>query len=101
MWWLYYPCDCCSLVVPNHLLSCCRCSYAHVNWDYRQARRKGIIRPGERGSHEIPEAIDAEPMQYPENITLGNLGYFIVAPTLCYQPVYPRNTRFRIKWLLR
>ena len=82
-------------------LPCCCCSYAHVNWDYRQARRKGIIRPGERGSHEIPEAIDAEPMQYPENITLGNLGYFIVAPTLCYQPVYPRNTRFRIKWLLR
>ncbi len=78
------------------------CSYAHVNWDYRQARRKGVVRPGERGSPELPEGfLESDPLQYPENITLKNLAYFAVAPTLCYQPAYPRNNRFRLKWLLR
>lgn len=32
---------------------------------------------------------------YPRNITLGNLSYFWWAPTLVYQPVYPRSTQIR------
>ena len=61
-----------------------------------------MLRPGERGSPDVPEAIEeAGPLDYPENITVKNLAYFLVAPTLCYQPAYPRNTRFRVKWLLR
>ncbi|KAJ2604431.1 hypothetical protein H4R99_001818 [Coemansia sp. RSA 1722] len=27
---------------------------------------------------------------YPDNVTLRNFGYFWLAPTLCYQPSYPR-----------
>ncbi|KAJ2863334.1 hypothetical protein GGI22_001982, partial [Coemansia erecta] len=27
---------------------------------------------------------------YPNNVTLANFGYFWLAPTLCYQPSYPR-----------
>ncbi|KAF9935285.1 hypothetical protein FBU30_004860 [Linnemannia zychae] len=34
-------------------------------------------------------------VQYPDNITIGNIGYFYLAPTLCYQPSYPRSTHFR------
>ncbi|KAK3845305.1 MAG: MBOAT, membrane-bound O-acyltransferase family-domain-containing protein [Linnemannia gamsii] len=34
-------------------------------------------------------------VSYPHNITLGNIGYFYLAPTLCYQPSYPRSTVFR------
>ncbi|KAF9539272.1 hypothetical protein EC957_005587 [Mortierella hygrophila] len=34
-------------------------------------------------------------VHYPRNITLGNIGYFYLAPTLCYQPSYPRSTVFR------
>lgn len=34
---------------------------------------------------------------YPHNVTMGNTLYFTVAPTLCYQPSYPRTERFR-KW---
>ncbi|KAJ1735548.1 hypothetical protein LPJ61_000495 [Coemansia biformis] len=28
---------------------------------------------------------------YPDNVSLGNFGYFWLAPTLCYQPSYPRS----------
>lgn len=34
-------------------------------------------------------------VHYPQNITPGNIGYFYLAPTLCYQPSYPRSTVFR------
>ena len=40
-------------------------------------------------------------MAYPANLTLGNLAYFVAAPTLCYQPSYPRSELFRGRWLLR
>ncbi|RUP48241.1 hypothetical protein BC936DRAFT_144796 [Jimgerdemannia flammicorona] len=32
---------------------------------------------------------------YPDNITVSNLTYFWFAPTLCYQPSYPRTDHFR------
>ncbi|RYH19532.1 hypothetical protein EON65_25940 [archaeon] len=34
---------------------------------------------------------------YPANITLQNLLYFLVAPTLCYQLNYPRTEKIRWK----
>jgi len=40
-------------------------------------------------------------IQYPENLTLRNLGYFLAAPTLCYELSYPRFRRIRRRWLLR
>ena len=42
----------------------------------------------------------AHPPVYPENLTLGNLAYFLVAPTLVYQVAYPRSSRFRLRWTL-
>lgn len=38
---------------------------------------------------------------YPSNLTLGNMFYFLCAPTLCYQTDYPRSTRFRKRWFMR
>ncbi|KAL6767189.1 DGAT1 [Auxenochlorella protothecoides x Auxenochlorella symbiontica] len=75
-------------------------SYAHCNWDLRCARRAHELRDGERGSGLLPAHGDP-PLRYPENLTLGNLAYFLAVPTLCYQLTYPRSTRFRIRWLLR
>ncbi|KAF9943263.1 hypothetical protein BGZ67_003026 [Mortierella alpina] len=40
-------------------------------------------------------------VQYPDNITLKNIGYFWLAPTLCYQPSYPRTTVFRKSFFLK
>lgn len=75
-------------------------SYAHVNWDLRVARRRGEVRPGERGGGGIPESAEAE-LRYPENIRLPNLAYFVAAPTLCYQLSYPRSKHFRARWMAK
>lgn len=78
-------------------------SFAHVNWSLRQLKRIDPRRrwPGEALSGSEPLAVESEDMVYPQNLNLGNLLYFLVAPTLCYQLSYPRSPRFRIKWLLR
>ena len=65
------------------------CSYAFTNRDLRHA----MLRPEHAAT--LPELYSACP--YPQNITIGNLSYFWWAPTLVYQPVYPRSTR--IRWL--
>ena len=36
---------------------------------------------------------------YPNNLTLGNIYYFFLAPTLCYELNFPRTCRVR-KWFL-
>lgn len=64
-------------------------SYAFTNRDLRHA----ILHPGTAAS--LPELYSACP--YPQNITLSNLSYFWWAPTLVYQPVYPRSSN--IRWI--
>mmetsp|Transcript_8230 Transcript_8230/g.13669 ORF Transcript_8230/g.13669 Transcript_8230/m.13669 type:complete len:976 (-) Transcript_8230:1086-4013(-) len=45
----------------------------------------------------LAECSDLQPpfLLYPQNITVANLGYFMIAPTLCYQLNYPRTARIR------
>lgn len=66
-------------------------SYALTNRDFRHA----YLHPQTGEREAIPEMYDS--CKYPKNITLGNLCYFWWAPTLVYQPVYPRNDK--IRWL--
>ncbi|KAF7275235.1 hypothetical protein GWI33_012059 [Rhynchophorus ferrugineus] len=40
-------------------------------------------------------------VHYPENLTLKDLYYFILAPTLCYELNFPRTERIRKRFLLR
>ncbi|CEL00855.1 Putative O-acyltransferase [Aspergillus calidoustus] len=63
-------------------------SYALTNRDLRRA-----MLGSPSTDFEIPELYKSCP--YPRNITLGNLAYFLLAPTLVYQPVYPRTPRVR------
>jgi diacylglycerol O-acyltransferase-1 len=63
------------------------CSYAFTNRDLRHS----MLHPSEQS--KIPDIYSACP--YPQNITVGNLTYFWLAPTLVYQPVYPRTPRIR------
>lgn len=60
------------------------CSYALTNRDLRHALLT------EAPTSTIPQLYRACP--YPENISLSNLTYFWFAPTLLYQPVYPRTS---------
>jgi diacylglycerol O-acyltransferase-1 len=77
-------------------------SYAHVNWALRRAHRSSRWRPcpGERGSGVEPQQAE-HLLVYPENLTPGNLAYFLAAPTLSYQLSYPRTPRVRPRWVLR
>ena len=65
------------------------CSYAFTNRDLRHA----MLQP--TTAVALPDIYSVCP--YPDNITLGNLSYFWWAPTLVYQPAYPRSTE--IRWL--
>jgi len=69
------------------------CSYALTNRDLRHALLN-------------PDMYDALPplyasLPYPKNITFGNLCYFWWAPTLIYQPVYPRTDRIRKSFIIK
>ncbi|KAL1967869.1 hypothetical protein VTN77DRAFT_2558 [Rasamsonia byssochlamydoides] len=63
------------------------CSYAFTNRDLRHA----MLNPSTQST--IPDIYSDCP--YPQNITIGNLTYFWLAPTLVYQPVYPRTPCIR------
>lgn len=65
------------------------CSYAFTNRDLRHA----LLNPSSAAS--LPEIYSECP--YPRNVTLRNLSYFWWAPTLVYQPVYPRTKE--IRWI--
>ncbi|ETN39421.1 uncharacterized protein HMPREF1541_05644 [Cyphellophora europaea CBS 101466] len=64
------------------------CSYAFTNRDLRHA----MLHPGGPES-AIPLIYGNCP--YPKNVTLNNLCYFWWAPTLVYQPYYPRTDKIR------
>ena len=63
------------------------CSYAFTNRDLRYA----LLKPEATAS--LPKLYTELP--YPRNITVSNLSYFWWAPTLVYQPVYPRTAEIR------
>jgi diacylglycerol O-acyltransferase-1 len=65
-------------------------SYAFTNRDLRDAYLEGA---------PTPEVYKSCP--YPQNISLSNLCYFWWAPTLVYQPVYPRSAQFRWSFFLK
>lgn len=63
------------------------CSYAFTNRDLRHA----MLHPSPNAL--LPEIYNSCP--YPQNISVSNLTYFWWAPTLVYQPVYPRTSHIR------
>ncbi|XP_060516506.1 diacylglycerol O-acyltransferase 1 [Cylas formicarius] len=40
-------------------------------------------------------------VQYPDNLTARDLGYFLLAPTLCYELNFPRTDRVRKRFLVK
>lgn len=70
------------------------CSYAFTNRDLRHA----LLTDGP-AALPMPDIYASCP--YPRNITLSNLTYFWWAPTLIYQPVYPRTSRIRWSFVFK
>ncbi|CAI6334752.1 unnamed protein product [Periconia digitata] len=69
------------------------CSYAFTNRDLRHA----YLHP--TSSAPLPDVYKECP--YPRNINFKNLCYFWWAPTLIYQPVYPRTSHIRWGFVLQ
>lgn len=69
------------------------CSYAFTNRDLRHA----MLHP--TNPSLLPEMYLQCP--YPQNVTFRNLVYFWWAPTLVYQPVYPRTPGIRWTFVLK
>ncbi|KAF2677904.1 hypothetical protein K458DRAFT_349498 [Lentithecium fluviatile CBS 122367] len=69
------------------------CSYAFTNRDLRHA----LLHPNQ--SEPLPKIYATCP--YPRNINFKNLCYFWWAPTLVYQPVYPRTEYIRWGFVAR
>jgi len=70
-------------------------SYAFTNRDLRHA----YLHPSRREEDALPEIYNKCP--YPQNVTFNNLRYFWWAPTLVYQPVYPRSPKVRWAFVLK
>jgi len=71
-------------------------SYVHVNRDLRLAdrERQAVDKTLDNQTRKV-EAEDEELLNYPDNLTWGNLYYFWFAPTLSYQLNYPRVKKVR------
>lgn len=54
-----------------------------------------------RALHMMNQRVTEYAIVYPNNIRVKNLMYFWWAPTLCYQPSYPRNDKFRPSFFLK
>jgi diacylglycerol O-acyltransferase-1 len=58
-----------------------------------------MLHPSASSSAALPEIYKECP--YPNNITIRDLTYFWWAPTLVYQPVYPRTSHIRWMFVLK
>ncbi|KAI4377800.1 hypothetical protein MLD38_015375 [Melastoma candidum] len=67
-------------------------SYAHTNYDMRALARK--VEKGDDTS-------ETANLEFSYEVNLGNLVYFMLAPTLCYQTSYPRTACVRKAWVAR
>ncbi|XP_038987166.1 diacylglycerol O-acyltransferase 1-like isoform X2 [Phoenix dactylifera] len=63
-------------------------SYAHANYDLRSS------------SNSIDKGTSYLNLYKSQGVSFKSLVYFIMAPTLCYQPSYPRTTCIRKGWVI-
>ncbi|KAM0932518.1 putative diacylglycerol O-acyltransferase [Dioscorea sansibarensis] len=67
-------------------------SYAHTNYDLRTLSNS--VDKGDVSSTYLN-------LDNSQGVSFRNLVYFMMAPTLCYQPSYPRTTCIRKGWVIR
>jgi len=69
-------------------------SYVHANFDYRTS-----VHDSCKATLALVRDLDEKEFSYPENITLSNLYYFWLAPTLTYQIGFPRSSSIRFTYI--
>ncbi|KAI8898282.1 MBOAT, membrane-bound O-acyltransferase family-domain-containing protein, partial [Globomyces pollinis-pini] len=91
---IWHPLASVAPLLSSIVLSLKLTSYSFVNselWYY--AKTVELAK-----KNDIPVTVS---LPYPANISLYNLVYFIIAPTLCYQPIYPKTERISTTFLLK
>lgn len=70
---------------------------------YRKRRRSfSTEREKQKDSSSIVhEALKTELVNYPDNLNLKDIYYFLFAPTLCYELNFPRSSRIRKRFLIK
>ncbi|CAH2066773.1 unnamed protein product, partial [Iphiclides podalirius] len=88
-------------------------SYCHTNYWCRTSfkaklsnnklRRQSVSAPNYKSleDEQNHELAAAGLVQYPDNLNLKDLLYFLLAPTLCYELNFPRTTRIRKRFLIK
>ena len=71
-------------------------SYSHVN-----AHCRADLKAKKHDHHATKSSNEHSQINYPENLNLENLFYFIFAPTLCYELNFPRSPRIRKRFICR
>ena len=54
-----------------------------------------------KGDHGARAYTPTDPAEYPNNLRLADLAYFVAAPTLCYETRFPRTERIRWGFLIK
>jgi len=84
-------------------------SYAHTNYELRKLKKEGSNEYSERlerdkdtdnGKQNGEGNKKDNGLTYPNNLTVKDIYYFIVIPTLCYQLKYPQTNGIRFKTYL-
>lgn len=75
-------------------------SFSIADWERKQQKNENVDQ-----NANIPNGnADLQPpglVQYPDNLSLRDLFYFLLAPTLCYELNFPRTTRIRKRFLIK
>ncbi|KJH48691.1 MBOAT family protein [Dictyocaulus viviparus] len=76
-------------------------SYVHVNYWCRCARSEALTDSKKEDITDREVNNIESTSLYPGNLTLNNLYYFMLAPTLCYELKFPRSIRRRKTFLIK
>ena len=73
-------------------------SYIHANEDYRKTAEDTSASSDSTTLLSLVENLDPSQatMRYPDNVTVGNIFYFWICPSLTYQIAFPRSPRVRL-----
>lgn len=79
-------------------------SFSIAEWERTQEKNANGSNGTANGSNGNANGVKdhyKELIQYPDNLSLKDLSYFLLAPTLCYELNFPRTTRIRKRFLIK
>lgn len=84
----------------------CRTAHYHKKNSMRRQslsynQLKNACDNGAEFNHETEKEKEAELVQYPDNLNVKDLAYFLCVPTLCYELNFPRSERIRKRFLMK